>query len=1280
MNFDGSLSVGLDAGNSSVKIAVCDGKNKIVYSDYKIHKSDIYGTFEKMMEKIPSEIKKNIKFGSSSGVFGNLLCKTVLNSTECLVKGVQTLFPEAQSIAEIGSQNSQFISGIQTKNIQFSSNKNCSAGTGSFFEDQMTRLGTKIEDYSDFVKKATFVPRLAGRCAVFAKTDIIHLQQDGEKTENILKGLTYSVVNNFKGTIVHGLPVLKPVFFAGGTSKNLGVIEAFKSVFHLSDSEFIYGEESCFVQAAGTAILARENETAFEICEKPVFHNHKNFSGGNGNSSGLNPLKDDYLEKNLHQTVPYKAGEDLFLGVDVGSTSTNFVLINQKKQVVDFLYFRTLGDSAAAVQHGFDLLSQKYGENLKIINSGVTGSGRIAIGKKFKIPVVHDEITAQSTGTLFLNPDCDTIFEIGGQDAKFISCKNGVTKDFAMNKVCSAGTGSFIEDQAERLGLSAAELGMKAFESSSPAVLDQRCTVFMKTSVESRLAQGIPLEDICAGLCYSVVKNYIHKVVANKTIGQKICFQGGLAYNHGIVAAFKSYFGKRFCLTPYFSVTGALGMALLAKEEFEKSCETKFDPEIAKLNRELFGRLKKSVFGKYKENFDADKKTIGIPRSLMIYKFSPMAWTYFNELGFNVKLSDESCEETIRMSQQLVKEETCFPIKLMHAHMQELVEAGCDYIFMPSIYTMAHKHSNLKNNYGCVYMQSAARLVADVLGFEKKGIKLLNPVLQMNMGAPHLALSMIKIGIQLGKNPLQCKKAMMKAGKALKMAQKMQEEDGAAFLQKVSKNDKVLVLITRTYGVSDPVLNMNLPELLIERGCKVITHENLKGHDVDISEKYKNLYWPFSQHILGSAKIIHDTPNLYAVYLTNHGCGPDTMISHLFSEIMGKKPYLQIEVDEHYSKVGLITRIEAFLSNLEKNENKIYEDEVKKSPVNENLSEIKKNIPLFIPNYNFLSGFIAENFRKNGFMAEVLPKSSKESLSLGKDFTTSKEYVTFASLTGQVLLFEKNHPKTDENDKKQLLLFQTEGSETDGFYASVIRSELDALGRDDIEIFAPKLENLVFEDDLFYQIYSNSLLQTDEKFEELYGKFYEKTDGKKLLVLGEPLAILDDSANGNFISYLENHNHKFKINSLSEYFEFLWKDKILSEIRNQKNYSKEEKLKIKTAEKRLLAFEKKLRKENLVEKTEKIKKIQKIADSKFKFFSGANLRYRYAEKMIPHKKFDAIIEISPTYENATTILNLAQISENVKKQTPCFQIQFDGFENTEFLEQLEAFLNLQAQT
>ena len=498
-----------------------------------------------------------------------------------------------------------------------------------------------------------------------------------------------------------------------------------------------------------------------------------------------------------------------------------------------------------------------------------------------------------------------------------------------MNKICAAGTGSFVEEQAARMGIPLAEFGPLALSSEHPASLGERCTVFIETAIASASAEGISRADIAAGLCHSIVQNYLHKVVGSKPVGQHIVLQGGVDYNPGIVAAFQSAYGDRVQVSPVFSISGAYGAALLAQEAVgdalsrfvgfdspAKDAEDSRSAEIQK-NIDFYKQADKLLLEGYTGKRDPRKKTVGVPFALMIHKFFPMTNAFFTSLGFNVVLTDPTSEETIRLAQQTAQGETCYPVKLIYGHMQQLIDQKVDYIFLPTIHTMKHEKSRVKHNYGCVYMQTAAASIAKALDIESKGITLLSPVFDLDFGQEAMASAMLGLSKILGIPKPFCAKALLSGAMAVRRHTAAVEKQGKALLATLRPDDKVLVLITRNYGVSDPILNMGIPELLLERGYKVITLSHLPGHALDISDEYNNLYYPFGQHILSGAKLIAHHPNLYAVYLTNHGCGPDTMLSHLFKQEMGDKPYLQIEVDEHFSNVGVITRIEAFLNSLQ---------------------------------------------------------------------------------------------------------------------------------------------------------------------------------------------------------------------------------------------------------------------------------------------------------------------------------------------------------------------------
>ncbi|MBW2187524.1 MAG: CoA-substrate-specific enzyme activase, partial [Deltaproteobacteria bacterium] len=702
-----SYSLGCDLGSTSVKIAVIDDNNNRIHTCYKMHKGDVLPVFYQLLDDVLARYGDQIAWAMVHGSMAQGFdAACMANEIAAVVEGTRIVFPDCCSIIDIGGESGRYITDLDAEPIRFAMNSSCSAGTGSFFEDQMTRLGTRLDCYSDYVDKAKSVPRIAGRCTVFAKTDIIHRQQEGAATEDILLGLAYAMVRNFKGTIVRNLPVREPLVLSGGVAINSGVRAAISDIFKLDT--LYHSDESPCLAAIGCAALAREKGIAFD---------RQNFAPrSRGRQIGtLPPLPPQHPSKDLHEIHPLGLDKTVYLGIDIGSTSTNLVLVNSAGQVVDYQYLRTSGDPLAVAQQGIQEVRRRFGNNLNIAAIGTTGSGRYLVGRELNVGVIKDEITAQARGARASIPEVDTIFEIGGQDSKFIRLTNGQVSEFEMNKVCAAGTGSFVEEQAERLGISLDEFGALSLSGKEPCELGERCTVFIKSQIEKSLGEGADKASVAAGTCYSIVHNYLHKVVGNADIGQHICLSGGVAHNAGIVAAFRCYH-PQLQITPYFSVTGAYGIALITRdealEENKRSSRTISANEIQN-NIQLYHGAERYFYSSYDGKQRSGKKTIGIPRALMLYKMFPMAYNFFRNLGYNVLLSPKTDEDIIRRSQELVEEEMCLPVKLILGHLSWLEEQNCDAIFMPSVYTMRHEGSHLGNNYGCVFMQNVAARFAE---------------------------------------------------------------------------------------------------------------------------------------------------------------------------------------------------------------------------------------------------------------------------------------------------------------------------------------------------------------------------------------------------------------------------------------------------------------------------------------------------------------------------------------------------------------------------------------
>ena len=398
----------------------------------------------------------------------------------------------------LGAQETKYITDIENNNVKFFMNTSCAAGTGSFLEEQASRLSIDIKDISSYIDKATEIPRIAGRCSVFSKTDMIHHMQDGVKVENILQGLCYALVRNYKANVIQKNNINKPIMLSGGVINNKGVVKALKDILNLEDADIIIDEDFELLTCFGSCKIAEEKELIIDIkklncSNKLTIEKTKNSIYENLDKFGAN----DSLNK--HNCINNNAKEG-YLGVDVGSTSINFVVIDEDNKVIDYIYTKTNGRPKEVVTEYFDILKERLGEDFKFKGIGTTGSGREYIGKLINADLIVNEITAQAEGAINVCSDVDTIFEIGGQDSKYICVENKLVKDFEMNKICAAGTGAFIEEQIKKLGISLNDFGNVALEGDNPCNLGDRCTVFIEGNIGKQLEKAKTLKIFQLGL------------------------------------------------------------------------------------------------------------------------------------------------------------------------------------------------------------------------------------------------------------------------------------------------------------------------------------------------------------------------------------------------------------------------------------------------------------------------------------------------------------------------------------------------------------------------------------------------------------------------------------------------------------------------------------------------------------------------------------------------------------------------------------------------------------
>ncbi|MBI5694323.1 MAG: hypothetical protein HZC51_01090 [Nitrospirae bacterium] len=1105
---------GVDLGSVSVKMVTMDGSGAILSSAYRRHYGQPLHAVAEMLECVPAGCRMVVT-GTAGKLLAGILCVTHVNEVIALAASVGKYYPGVKTVIEMGGEDSKLLVLDKGRLKDFSMNAACAAGTGSFLDQQADRLNINIEgEFGELALKSENPPRIAGRCSVFAKSDMIHLQQLATPDYDIVAGLCFAVARNFKSTIGRGKKMDPPVLFAGGVAANSGMVRAFKEVMEADGDGFILPEHHATLPAAGAALIALEKGLASEYPGNEKLATHLQMTKYQG--EGLEPLlaDDAFLIRcsplSEVKAVAESGRVDAYLGIDIGSISTNVVVMDEEGLVLSKRYLMTAGRPIEAVRRGLREVGAEVGDRVNIKSVGTTGSGRYMIADFVGADIVKNEITAQATAAAQIDPLVDTIFEIGGQDSKFISLKNGVVVDFEMNKVCAAGTGSFLEEQAEKLDISIkGQFGDMAIGSQCPISLGERCTVFMESSLVSHQQKGAPKEDLVAGLGYSIVYNYLNKVVCERTVGDRIFFQGGVAFNKGVAAAFEKVTGKPITVPPHHDVTGALGMAIIAQRHAKqtglaassfkgfdlgnrnysiksfdcKSCSNQC--EIRQVTIE--GEDGKLYYGSRCEKFDVKRKVakennplprlfaereamllegydpervagpkIGIPFTLFMHEQFPFWRKFFEELGFTVVMSDKSNKSTVRRGLEAVVAETCFPIKMAHGHLLDLVDKGMDMIFMPSFINLSREGDKMENGVACPYVQTMPYLASAAI----EGLKLIAPSVNFRLGMDNIAKEMKEelksYGTSLGKIKSALKAASAEQDKFYKKT----AARGREFLNSLGKDGRAVAMISRPYNGCDVGLNMDLPDKLRDMGVVAIPMDFLPLSDVDISSDWPNMYWRSGQRILAAAEIVRSDPRLNALYLTNYGCGPDSFLTKYFREVMGEKPYLQLEVDEHSADAGAITRCEAFLDSVE-NVGAITAKPRKIRTVSFHKAGGSSR-KVYIPKMCDHAYSLAASFRSQGVDAEVTQPADSITLSLGRKYTSGKECYPCTITTGDMVKIAT----APEFDPARAAFFMPSGTGPCRFgqYNMLHRLVLDELGFTDVPIYAPNQDEGLYED------------------------------------------------------------------------------------------------------------------------------------------------------------------------------------------------------------------------
>jgi predicted CoA-substrate-specific enzyme activase len=842
------------------------------------------------------------------------------------------------------------IKGIQTGN-------KCASGTGEFFLQQIGRMNLTLEDVGN-LGISELVHKVSGRCSVFCKSDCTHALNKGVPKEQVVAGLAMMM----SGKVVELLKKLprKSVMLVGGSSRNHTMIHHLQKEI---DDLFI-PEEAPYFEALGAALWALENPTVPYTGPEEVYQKKGTAF------SYLKPLAQfrSMVTFNVRPGGFAKTDDRTILGIDVGSTTTKGVVMRcSDKAILAADYLRTDGDPVGASRKVYRSLAEQIQVPIQIVGLGVTGSGRQIAGLHAMTDGVINEIIAHAAAAVHFDPEVDTIFEIGGQDAKYTYITNGVPSDYAMNEACSAGTGSFLEESAkESLGLKVTDIGKVAYTAEMPPNFNDQCAAFIGSDIKNAAQEGIPVNDIVAGLVYSICMNYSNRVKGNRPVGKKVFMQGGVCYNEAIPAAMAALTGKEIVVPPEPGLMGAFGVALeverrikigLMKEEpfdlqrladrdvlYKKSficgggkekCDRRC--EIARIELEgktypfggacnryvnlirnvdydkdaldMVSYRQRAVFKDLEpETNDDDRPVIGMNRSFLINTYFPFFNAFFKELGFRAILPDRIDPDGVDQQGAAF----CFPAEIAHGYMADLLRKDPEIVFLPHIRGIPTDDQN-SNTCTCVFVQGEAYYLSgtfDALG-EKR---VLRPFLDLSRGFDSRLEDFMRIASDLGANQAGGISAFKAGMEAQSRYVKEAKARGTAILRDLDANPEAIaiVLFGRPYNAFASEANKGIPAKFASRGYTILPFEMLPFENQTLDDE-KTMYWSIGRMILKGARLVKNHPRMFGTFISNFSCGPDSFLVGYFRDEMGRKPSLTLELDSHTADAGLETRIEAFL-------------------------------------------------------------------------------------------------------------------------------------------------------------------------------------------------------------------------------------------------------------------------------------------------------------------------------------------------------------------------------
>ena len=1122
--------LGIDIGSTTVKIAVLGEDGTLLFSEYQRHFARIKETLRELLGHAIEQLGDCTVAPDITGSGGLALAKVIDVPFEqevvCVSSALEKTAPKTDVAIELGGEDAKIIyfsrSGIEQR-----MNSVCAGGTGSFIDQMAALLMTDAAGLNEYAKTYDTVYPIAARCGVFAKTDIQPLINEGATKPNLAVSIFQAVVNQTISGLACGKPIRGHVAFLGGPLHFLDQLrECFIRTLNLDEEHKIILENSHLFAAMGAALSADPKKTvtlsklAGRLTDDLTIEVEVN---------RLEPLFKDReaLEEFRERQHSYhvRRGDlatyqgNVFLGIDAGSTTTKLALIGERGELLYDFYSNNNGSPVKTTIRAMKEIYSLLPPTAKIAGSCSTGYGEALLQSAMNLDYGEVETVAHFTAAAFFDPDVDTILDIGGQDMKCIKIKNGVVDNVMLNESCSSGCGSFIETFARSLDYEVKDFAEIALTAPAPIDLGSRCTVFMNSKVKQAQKEGASVEDISAGLAYSVIKNALLKVIKltdPKQLGRQIVVQGGTFYNDAVLRAFELVSGREPIRPDIAGIMGAFGAALIARDNYEEGyvsttisaedvAALTYETQMARcglctnnclltINKFTGGRrfitgnrCERGLGGKknaenmpnlyeYKydllfsyESLPADQAwrgEIGVPRVLNMYENYPFWHTFLTKLGYRVILSPKSSKDIYNMGIESIPSDTeCYPAKLSHGHVMWLVKQGVKTIFYPCVPYEMNETPEAINHYNCPIVTSYSENIKNNMEeIIAENITYIRPFLALD-NPEALKRRMLREFKKYTDVTLEEISAAIDAAykEAEKVKQKVRKkgEETIAFLKKTGKLG--IVLAGRPYHV-DPEINHGIPELINSYGVAVLSEDSISHLSKVDRPLIVSDQWMYHSRLYRAANYVKSCEELELVQLFSFGCGLDAVTTDCVNDILSNsnRIYTVLKIDEVSNLGAARIRIRSLLSAVKaRRRNGIHPN-----PVSTQLHRVEFTKEMRDAGYTVLTPQMSPiHFRmlqaalrhtKVNFV--MLPDAEKETVNIGLKFVNNDACYPSIIVVGQIM--EAIESGKYDLNRLAVAITQTGGGCRASNYIGFIRRALAKAGYPDIPVISVSAQGL----------------------------------------------------------------------------------------------------------------------------------------------------------------------------------------------------------------------------